>query len=79
MSEARSESLPFWSLAVKPGVSVGTMKPRMDRGSSSAPVLAHTMATSAIEPLVIHILAPLSTQPSAVSRAVVIIPPGFEP
>ena len=35
--------------------------------------------TVACEPLVIHILAPLSSQPSLVSRAVVIMPPGFEP
>jgi hypothetical protein len=44
-----------------------------------SPVLAHTIATVACDPLVIHILVPFSTQPSAVSRAVVIIPPGFDP
>ena len=79
MSDARSESLPFWSFAVKPLVSVGTMKPRIDFESLMSPVFAHTTATVACEPLVIHILAPLSTQPSFVSRAVVIIPPGFDP
>jgi hypothetical protein len=34
----------------------------------------------AVEPFVIHILPPLSTQlPSACSRAIVIMPDGFEP
>jgi hypothetical protein len=37
------------------------------------------MATSAMEPLVIHILVPFRTQPSPVFRAVVIIPPGLDP
>ena len=44
-----------------------------------SPVLAQMMETVACEPLVIHILVPLSTQPSFVSRAVVIMPPGLEP
>ena len=51
----------------------------MDFASFTSPVLAQTMETVACEPLVIHILVPFSTQPSLVSRAVVIIPPGFEP
>ncbi len=72
MSLARSESLPTWSLAVNPLVSVGTMKPRIDLGSSSEPVFAQITATSAIEPLVIHILAPFRTHESPSSRAVVI-------
>ena len=55
------------------------MKPRMDLTSSMPPVLAQMMETVAWEPLVIHILVPFSTQPSLVSRAVVIIPPGLEP
>ena len=55
------------------------MKPRMDLASSMSPVLAQMMETVAWEPLVIHILVPFSTQPSLVSRAVVIMPPGFEP
>jgi hypothetical protein len=66
-------------LAVYPGVSVGTTNPRIDLMSSSAPVLAQMIATVACEPLVIHILVPFSTQPSAVSRAVVSMPPGLEP
>src|SRR5215472_1580621 len=79
VSEARRDSLPFWSLAEKPLVCVGTRKPRMELASLCAPVLAHTTATWAVEPLVIHILAPFSTQPSFDSLAVVIIPAGFEP
>ena len=60
-------------------VSVGTMKPRIDFGSSTSPVLAQMIETVACDPFVIHILTPFRTQPSAVSRAVVIMPPGFEP
>src|SRR5438034_8208153 len=60
---------PFWSFAEKPFVLVGTMKPRIDSTSSSVPVFAHTIATCAVDPFVIHILAPFSTQPSAVSFA----------
>jgi hypothetical protein len=71
--------LPFWSRALKPGVSVGTTKPRIPFVSPSSPVCAQITATSAIEPFVIHIFVPFSTQPSAVFFAVVIIPPGFEP
>ena len=44
-----------------------------------SPVWAQTTATSAMDPLVIHILVPLSTHPPSVFRAVVIIPPGFDP
>src|SRR4030095_5333129 len=73
VSLARRESFPFWSLPVYPLVSVGTMKPRMVRGSLMSPVLAQMIDTVAWEPLVIHILVPLSTQPSLVSRAVVIM------
>ncbi len=51
----------------------------MDSGSSSAPVLAQTTATWAVEPLVIHILAPFSSQPVLVSFATVIRPEGLEP
>ena len=79
VSDASSESLPFWSRALKPGVSVGTTKPRIPLVSPALPVCAQTTATSAIEPLVIHILVPLSSHPSSVSRAVVIMPAGFDP
>src|ERR1051326_244175 len=67
VSLARSDSLPFWSFAEKPFVSVGTMKPRIALASSSAPVFAHTTATCAVDPFVIHIFAPFSPQPSFVS------------
>jgi len=79
VSLARKESFPCWSFAAKPLASVGTMNPRIEPGSSNRAVLAHTIATSAVEPFVIHILAPFSTHPSFVSFATVIIPPGFEP
>ena len=66
--------LPCISGAVKPGSPFSTMKPRMTPST-----LAHAMATSAMVPLVIHILAPLRTQLSPSSTARVISPPGFEP
>ena len=75
--EARSENLPCWSAAVNPGVPFSTRKPRMP-----SPVRAHTTATSARVPLVIHCLLPFSTQsppPEPARRAVVRIPPGLEP
>ena len=55
------------------------MKPRMESASSSLPVLAQMIAACAVEPFVIHILAPFSTQPSFVSLATVIMPDGLEP
>jgi hypothetical protein len=55
------------------------MKPRIESASSSFPVFAQMIAACAVEPFVIHILAPFSTQPSLVSLAVVIIPAGLEP
>ena len=58
-------------------MSVGTTKPRIP--SSSAPRLAQTTATSAIEPLVIHIFVPSSTQSSPSRRARVRIEAGSEP
>src|SRR2546430_1565767 len=50
VSEARSDSLPFWSFLVKPGASVGTMNPRMDLSLASSPVFAHTIETCAVDP-----------------------------
>src|SRR5258706_7554119 len=55
------------------------MNPRMALGSLMSPTLAHTTATCAVEPLVIHILAPFSVQPSLVSLATVIMPAGLDP
>ena len=79
MSDARSESLCLTSLAVKPGVSVGTTNPRMPLLPCSGSVCAQTTATSASVPLVIHILEPSSTQSSPSRRARVRIEPGSEP
>src|SRR5689334_22291972 len=79
VSLARRLSLPFWSLAENPLVSVGTTKPRIESTSSGLPVLAQTTAIWAVEPLVIHLLAPFNTQPSFVYFATVIIPLGFDP
>ncbi len=70
VTDARSDSLRWMSLAVKPGVSVGTMKPWIGPGPSpSDSPRAHTTATSAMPPLVIHILVPFSTQSSPSRRA----------
>ena len=52
-----------------------TRKPRISPSS----VRAHTTATSAIVPFVIHILAPLSTQSPPSRRACMRIVPGSEP
>ncbi len=59
---ARSDHLCLISGAENPAVSVGTANPRIPSS-----VCAHTTATEATDPLVIHILRPFSTQ-SAPSR-----------
>ena len=65
---------------MKPAVSVGTMKPRIERSLASPFVFAHTTAMCAVDPLVIHILEPLRIHvPSPCSFAIVIIPLGFDP
>ena len=80
VSDARSDSFPFWSFAVKPLASAGTRKPRIEVASGLSFVFAHTTATFAVDPFVIHILAPLSTHvPSGCSRAIVIMPAGLDP
>ena len=66
------------SRTVKPRVSVGTMKPLMGFSPSSS-ARAHTIARSAIPPLVIQSLSPFSTQSDPRRRAVVRMPPGSEP
>ena len=63
---ARSESLRCMSFAENPGVSVGTTNPRIPSS-----VRAHTIATSATLPLVIHIFVPVRTQSSPSRRALV--------
>ena len=79
VSEARSESLRVIGGAEKPAVSVGTTKPRMPLLPSASSVRAQTTATSATEPLVIHILVPFSTHSSPSRFALVRMPPGLEP
>ena len=75
--EARSDILCLISGAEKPGVSVGTTNPRMPPCSS--PALAHTTATSAMDPFVIHIFEPFRTQSAPSRRARVRMPAGSEP
>jgi hypothetical protein len=73
--DARIDSFASMAVAVKPGVSVGTRKPRMPSS-----VAAQMTATSAIEASPIHRLAPLRTQPPSEPRtAVVAIAPGSDP
>src|ERR1700735_4369896 len=61
-------------LAENPGVFVGTTKPR-----TPPSVTAQTIATSATDPLVIHILRPLRIQSDPSRRARVVIEAGSEP
>ena len=78
VTDARSDILWWIVCAENPGVSVGTTKPRIPPCSS--PAFAQTTATSATDPLVIHILAPSSTQsPGASRRAIVRMELGSEP
>ena len=74
VTEARIDILCLMARPEKPGVSVGTTKPRMPSS-----VCAHTTTTSATLPLVIHIFAPLSTQSSPSRLARVRMPLGLEP
>ena len=64
--------------AEKPGESVGTTNPRTV-SPSLASVRAQTTATSATEPLVIHIFVPSRTQSSPSRRARVRMPAGLDP
>ena len=63
------------SLDVKPSIPFSNKKPLTMPSSS----FAHTSATSARLPLVIHIFEPLIIHSSPSFIAVVAIPPGFEP
>src|SRR5947208_8366733 len=56
VTEARSDHFPCTSQALNPGVPFSTRNPR----TLSSSALAQTTATSAIDPLVIHIFSPLS-------------------
>ncbi len=74
VTDARSDIFVVISLMVSPVVAVGTTKPRIPSS-----VWAHTTATSATEPLVIHIFVPASTQSSPSRLASVRIPAGSDP
>ena len=74
VTDARRDSLLWTSDVVKPRVPRSTRKPRTPES-----VIAQTTATSAMEPLVIHILVPLMTQSPPSPRAVVCIEEGSEP
>ena len=75
VTDARSESFLWISGAVKPGIPFSTMKPRI----SPSVVRAQTIAMSAIEPFVIHILVPFRIQSLPSRRACVRIVPGSDP
>ncbi len=72
--EARRENLPLMSRVVNPGVPRSTRNPRMLSG-----VLAQTMATSAMLPLVIQRLVPLRMKSVPSGRARVSMLPGSDP
>jgi hypothetical protein len=74
VTDARRETFPVILLALNPAVSVGTRNP-----CTPVSVRAHTTARSAIDPLVIHIFVPSSTQSEPSRRARVRIPAGSEP
>src|SRR6185437_2105946 len=73
--EARKDHFPCTSHALNPGEPFSTRKPRILSSSH----FAQTSATSAIEPLVIHIFSPFSTYPEPFFTARVSMPPGFDP
>src|SRR6202034_371830 len=66
------------SLEEKPGRSVSTRNPRTESPLSSPSSLAQMMATSAIEPDVIHIFSPLRMYSPPDFRARVVMPAGFD-
>ena len=75
MTEARIDALVWMSCAENPGVFGSTRNPRTWPSSA----FAQTSATSAIDPLVIHIFVPSSTHPFPERRARVCIAPGSLP
>src|SRR4030088_3399843 len=75
VTEARSDHFPCTSQVLNPGALFSTRNPRI----LSSSVLAHTTATSAIDPLVIHIFSPFNMYLLPFFTARVSIPPGFDP
>ena len=75
VTDARRLHFPCCRGAENPSIPFSSKNPRITPFLS----LAQTTATSATEPLVIHILLPLITQTSPSLLQVVAIPPGFEP
>ena len=75
VTDARKLNFPWISDDEKPSISFSTKKPCIICSSS----FAHITATSAIEPLVIHVFEPLRIQSLPSRTAFVTIPPGLEP
>src|SRR5580658_2831455 len=75
VTDARSDCLPWIAQALNPGVPFSTRNPRIFSSSH----FAQTTATSAIDPLVIHIFSPFKTYLLPFFTARVSIPPGFDP
>ena len=75
VTDARRDSLRWMSCVVKPLAPAGTTNPR----TPSSSVCAHTTATSAMPPLVIHIFVPLRIQSSPSRLARVRMFTGSEP
>ena len=73
--DARKLNFPWISLDVKPSIPFSSKNPRIISSLS----LAQTRATSAKDPLVIHILFPFKIHPSPSLSHLVTIPPGLEP
>src|SRR5271168_1640967 len=73
--DARSDHFPCTSHALNPGVPFSTKNPRIFSSSHFAQITA----TSAIDPLVIHIFSPFRTYLPPFFTARVNIPPGFDP
>src|SRR5579859_604861 len=77
VTDARSDHLPWTSVALKPGRLLSTRKPRTLSSSSST--LAQITAMSAMLPEVIHIFSPLRMYSLPDFLARVFMPPGLEP
>jgi hypothetical protein len=74
VTDALNENLPMWYAVENPGMPFSTRNPRMTPSS-----LAHTTATSAMLPFVIHAFAPFRTHELPSFRACVRMPAGFDP